>query len=143
MQVKQIETTAARQLVIVLAKGEEAVACLQDFAREYRLPGAEFTGLGAFRKVMLGFFDFETKDYERIRIEEQVEVVTLVGNLAVNGTEPTVHPHAVVAKRDGSAWGGHLLEAHIRPTLEIIVTEVPAHLCRRRDEETGLALLSV
>lgn len=143
VQVKQIETTTARQFVIVLDPGEEAIACLQDFARKYRLPGAEFTGLGAFRDVTLGFFDFETKSYERIRIDEQVEVVTLVGNLAMKGEEPTVHPHVVVAKRDGSAWGGHLLEAHIRPTLEIVATEVPAYLCRRTDSETGLALLSV
>ncbi|HLS19641.1 MAG TPA: PPC domain-containing DNA-binding protein [Paracoccaceae bacterium] len=82
MQVKQIETTAARQFVIVLDEGEEAIACLQDFAGKYRLPGAEFTGLGAFHNVTLGFFDFETKAYERIRIDEQVELVTVVGNLA-------------------------------------------------------------
>lgn len=143
MQIREIETAAARQFVIVLDPGEEALACLQDFARQYRLPGAEFTGLGALHDVTLGFFDFDAKDYVRIRIGEQVEVVTLVGNLAMTGDKPSVHPHAVVAKRDGSAWGGHLLEAHVRPTLEIIVAEVPAHLCRRPDPRTGLALLSV
>lgn len=143
MHVRQIETTASRQFIIVLNQGEEAIACLQSFARQYRLPGGEFTGLGACSNVTLGFFDFESKDYEHIRVDEQVEIVTLIGNLAISGAEPTVHPHVVVAKRDGSAWGGHLLEAHIRPTLEIVVTEVPAHLCRRVDDATGLALLSV
>lgn len=143
MQVKQIETARARQYVIVLDSGEEAIAGLQNFAREYRLPGAEFTGLGAFHDVVLGFFDTDRREYERIQIDEQVEVVTLVGNLAMTDGTPSVHPHVVVAKRDGSAWGGHLLEAHIRPTLEVIVTEVPAYLCRETDPETGLALLAI
>ena len=44
-------------------------------------------------------------------------------------------------KRDGTALAGHLEQAHVRPTLEIIVTESPAHLCKAKDEVTGLALI--
>ncbi|HKH14372.1 MAG TPA: hypothetical protein VKA47_06920 [Solirubrobacterales bacterium] len=50
---------------------------------------------------------------------------------------------AAVAKRDGSAWGGHLQEAEVRPTLEVIVTESPPALHRRSDPDTGLALLDL
>ncbi|HET7409652.1 MAG TPA: PPC domain-containing DNA-binding protein [Paracoccaceae bacterium] len=143
MQVKQIRTNAGRQFVIVLDTDEEAVRCLLAFAGEHDITGGEFTGLGAFRDVTLGFFDTDKKDYERIRLDEQVEVVSMIGNFAVKDGEPKLHPHVVVSKRDGSAWGGHLLEAHVRPTLEIVVTEVPAHLRRKTDPETGLPLLSV
>lgn len=143
MQVKQIRTDASRQYVVVLDTGEEAVGCLLDFARDNGITGGELTGLGAFRDVTLGFFDVETSDYEKIRLDEQVEVVSLVGNFATKDGEAKLHPHVVVAKRDGSAWGGHLLEAHVRPTLEVVVTEVPAHLRRKTDPETGLPLLSL
>lgn len=143
MQVRQIGTDGERQFVVVLDTGDEAVGCLLDFARSNRISGGGFTGLGAFSDATLGFFDLAAKDYERIRLDEQVEVISLVGNFATKDGEARLHPHVVVAKRDGSAWGGHLLEAHVRPTLEVVVTEVPAHLRRRTDPETGLPLLSL
>jgi predicted DNA-binding protein with PD1-like motif len=55
--------------------------------------------------------------------------------------KPTVHVHLVLGRRDGSALAGHLGEAHVRPTLEIVLTEVPAHLQKRKDPATGLALI--
>ncbi len=141
MQVKQISGDGERRFAVVLDTGEEAVDCLLSFARDHRITGAAFTGLGAFEDVTLGFFDVERKDYERIRLNEQVEVVTLVGNFATKDGEAKLHPHVVVSKRNGQAFGGHLLEAHVRPTLEVVVTETPADLRRKTDPETGLPLL--
>ena len=92
---------------------------------------------------MLGYFDWQKKDYTRIRIAEQVEVLNLTGNVALADGEPKLHPHVVLGKADGSAHGGHLLEGHVRPTLEVIVTESPVHLRRRSDPETGLALIEL
>lgn len=143
MQTKQISKNGERRFAIVLDTGEEAVQCLLDFAREHRITAASFTGLGAFSDVVLGFFDMDRKDYERIRIDEQVEVVTLVGNFATKDGEAKLHPHVVVSKRSGQAFGGHLLEAHVRPTLEVVVTETPAELRRETDPATGLPLLAL
>ena len=143
MQVKQISGNGERRFVVVLEAGEEAVACLLSFAREQRITAAAFTGIGAFRNVVLGFFDIERKEYERICIDEQVEVVTLVGNFATKDGEAKLHPHVVVSKRGGQAFGGHLLEAHVRPTLEVMVDETPAELRRETDPETGLPLLAL
>jgi uncharacterized protein len=78
-----------------------------------------------------------------IAVSEQVEVLSLVGNIAVKGAAPTVHAHVVVGKADGTAHGGHLLEAYVRPTLEVMVEESPQHLKRTFDAVTGLALLDV
>jgi uncharacterized protein len=143
MQVKEIPGSGERRFVVVLDSGEEAVESLLSFAREHRVTAAALTGLGAFSDVTLGFFDLDRKDYERIRIDEQVEVVTLVGNFATKDGEAKLHPHAVVAKRSGQAFGGHLLEAHVRPTLEVVVTETPAELRRETDPATGLPLLAL
>ena len=93
--------------------------------------------------VTLGYFDWEKKDYLKIPIREQVEVVSLIGDIAVEKDEPKVHAHVVVGKRDGSVMGGHLLAAHVRPTLEVMLSESPAQLTRGMDPESGLALIRV
>jgi len=135
------EAAQQRTFAVVFDKGDEVLESLLAFAKEHRLSAADFTGLGALSDAVLGYFDWQRKDYKRIRIEEQVEVLNLTGNIALSDGEPKLHPHIVVGKSDGSAHGGHLLAAHVRPTLEVIVTESPRHLERQSDPETGLALL--
>lgn len=131
-----------RTWAVILEKGDEPIATLTAFARDQSLGAAHFTAIGAFRDVSLGFFDREQRDYIRIPpIGEQVEVLSLIGDIALDGGEPKVHAHVVVGKSDGTAHGGHLLAAHVWPTLEVILTESPGHLRRRTDRETGLALI--
>jgi len=92
--------------------------------------------------VILSYFDWDKKDYARIPVREQVEVASLIGDVAqAPSGEPALHVHVVVGKRDGSAMAGHLGQGHVRPTLEVIVTESPAHLRKVKDAETGLALI--
>jgi uncharacterized protein len=125
-----------------LDKGDEAVSCIEGFARENDIAAAQMTGIGAFSDAVLGFFDWESKDYRKIPVQEQVEVVSLLGDVALGPDgKPTLHPHVVVSRADGLAMGGHLMEAHVRPTLEIILTESPKHLHKRKDVESGLALI--
>ena len=103
---------------------------------------AQLTAIGALSGAKLAYFDWETKQYRPIPVGEQVEVASLVGDIAIGPDQkPSVHVHAVLGRRDGTALAGHLLEAHVRPTLEIIVTESPAHLCKAKDAESGLALI--
>lgn len=143
MQSKILQEAAITTFVLVLEEGEEVVEAMTRFARETKLDGAEFSGLGALSDAVVGFWDVDEKDYHRIPVDEQVEVLSLLGNVTSNDGEPKIHPHIVLGKRDGSAVGGHLLQAHVRPTLEIIVTETPAHLRRRFDERTGLPLIDL
>jgi predicted DNA-binding protein with PD1-like motif len=135
------ERQGERTFALVFDTGEEVLEGLRAFAREANLTAARFTAIGALRDVTLGFFDPERKEYEKTVLQEQVEVLSLLGNAAIHGERPAVHAHVVVGKRDGTAHGGHLLEAHVRPTLEVIVIESPKHLYRQHDQKTGLALL--
>jgi hypothetical protein len=141
MESKLIYDGPQRTFVLVFENDDEVLENLLAFAREHRLSAAEFTGIGAFSDAVLGYFDWQKKDYERIPVDEQVEVLNLTGNIALADGEPKLHAHIVLGKADGTAHGGHLLEGHVRPTLEVIVTESPAHLQRRSDPETGLALI--
>lgn len=143
MRRKLLDTTDGRRtFAIVFERGDEVAEGLLQVAKDERLEGSQLTGIGALQDVVLGYWDWDTKDYKRIGVREQVEVLSLIGNVALgpDGT-PKVHAHIVIGKADGSAHGGHLLEAHVRPTLEVIVTELPSHLQRRTNPETQLPLL--
>ena len=143
MNVKLVNDGPQKTYVLVLEKGDEAVGCIEGFAREHNLSAAQITAIGAFSDAVLGFFDWETKEYRKIPVREQVEVVSLIGDVALGPDgKPSLHPHVVVARSDGSAMGGHLLEAHVRPTLEVVLTESPKHLRKRKDSESGLALIA-
>ena len=54
-----------------------------------------------------------------------------------------MHAHAVVGKRDETAHGGHLLQAHDRPTCEVVLTESPAQLRKEFDPAAGIALIKL
>ena len=133
-----------KTFAIVYETGDEVLEGLRWFAQEYKPRSASFTAIGAFRDAVLAYFDWQTKQYKDLPVNEQVEVLTLAGDIAwKDGGEPVVHAHAVVGRADGSTRGGHLRRAHVRPTLEVVLVEYPRHLERKPDPETGLALIRV
>jgi hypothetical protein len=117
---------------------------LKSFAAEAKLTAASFSAIGALQNAELGYFDWEQKRYLPIPVEGQVEVASLTGDIAQSPDgNPAIHIHVVLGKRDGSAVAGHLVRATVRPTLEIILVESPAHLRKRHDMESGLALIAL
>jgi uncharacterized protein len=136
------DQTGQRTYVVVLDTGDEVVASLREVAARERLSAAQVSAIGALSDAVLGYFDWEAKRYERIPVREQVEVVSMLGDIGLGERdEPALHLHLVLGRRDGSAMGGHLLEARVRPTLEAVLVESPAHLRRRKDPATGLSLI--
>jgi uncharacterized protein len=128
---------------IVFQAGDEAMSGLEQFAREQRLSASQFTAIGAFNEVTLGFFVPEKKEYNKLLMREQVEVLSLIGDVTLKDNEPQLHAHVVVGKLDGTAHGGHLLNARVNPTLEVVLVESPKHLHRKHDPETGLSLIDL
>ncbi len=128
---------------VIFDTGDEFVKGLTEFAKERRLDASHFTAVGGFSSATLGYFDINSKEYKKIPVEEQVEVLTLAGDIAMDKEkgEPKVHAHVVLGKSDGSTIGGHVMMAKVRPTLEIVLEESPSHLRRVHDPETGLALI--
>lgn len=137
------EVDGLRTFVVVMDKGDDAAAELARFAREQDVTGAGLTAVGACREATLAYFDRTTMSYQDIPVTDQVEVLSLIGDVATKDGEPAVHAHAVLGYRDGSTVGGHVQRAIVWPTLEVIVTESPAHLRKQVDEETGLALIAL
>ena len=137
------EEDFATTWAIVLDKGDEVVRTLTAFARDNTITAAHFTAIGAFSRATLGYFDRARKDYKRITVDAQVEVLSLIGDIALDGREPKLHAHVVLGTEDGTARGGHLLEGQVWPTLEVVLTESPEHLRRKMDPDVGLALIDL
>ena len=130
--------------LLVFDRGDEIAETLISFARDHGIRGASFTAIGACRRATIAYWNPDTKDYEKIEVPEQVEVLSLSGNIALGEDgQPRVHAHVALGKRDGSMIGGHFLSGVVHPTLELFLTPSGAALQRRRDEETGLPLIAI
>jgi predicted DNA-binding protein with PD1-like motif len=136
------EVQGRRTFVLAFTTGDEVMATLTTFASERGITAGHFTAIGAFSGVVVAFFDWRTKTYTPIRFDEQVEVLSLAGDVSVEDRKPKIHAHVVIGKADATAHGGHLLEGWVRPTLETVLTELPSQLERRFDAESGLALIT-
>jgi predicted DNA-binding protein with PD1-like motif len=143
MRTKLLNADPPITYAVGLETGEEVVETLTRFLVKAEVDTASLTAIGAFRDAVLGYFDWQTKDYRKIPVTQQVEVLSLIGDVAIADGQPSLHVHAVLGRPDGSVVGGHLLEAHVRPTLEVILIQPPSYLRKRRDPETGLALIAV
>jgi predicted DNA-binding protein with PD1-like motif len=141
MKYRQIDTSP-KTFIVVFQTGDELAKGLREFAEQQKLSDASFKAIGALSSVRLAWFSWESKKYEpSVTLDEQMELLSLIGDVAQKDGKPVVHAHVVIGTKDGTAHGGHLLEAHIRPTCEVVLTESPFHLQKQIDLESGLALI--
>lgn len=132
-----------RTWAILFETGDEVVAGLSRFAEGQNLTAGHLSAIGAFSETTLGIFTFEELHYKKILLHEQVEVLSLVGDFVHKDGKPELQAHVVVGRCDGTAHGGHLLSAKVRPALEVVLTESPSYLKRETDASTGLALIPI
>jgi uncharacterized protein len=145
MQSKLVaEIAGERTYVLILDPGEEAFSAISEFAGRERLGAASLTALGAFSEATVGWFDLAGKTYRKIPVGQQCEVLSALGDIAIDDSgKPSLHVHVVLGLSDGSTRGGHLLEGLVRPTLEVTLVETPAHLRRKKHPELGIALIDL
>lgn len=138
------DQAGSRTIVVILDSGEEAVAPLTRVANSAGISGASLTAIGAFENAVVGWFDVETGSYRKIRVDQQCEVLSAIGDIATGDDgKASLHVHAVLGLSDGTTRGGHLLEGRVRPTLEVVLEETPARLRRRKRPELGIALIDL
>ena len=143
MKAKVVEDADVVTYVIVCDPGDEAVNALAQFARSENLEAAQISAIGAFEHATVGWFDPASKDYRHIPVDQQCEVLSLMGDVAEGEDGPVVHTHVVLGLSDGTTRGGHLLEGHVFPTLEVVVTETPARLRKVLRPDVGIALIDL
>jgi uncharacterized protein len=130
-----------KEYAVIFYKGDEAFSGLNDFALQYHVTSAHFTAIGAASAASLAWFDPGRKMYKTISYTGQMEVVSMIGDIALYKGKPVVHTHAVVGLPDATTRGGHVIEMHVRPTLEVMVTVDPKDMHKRFDPETDLTLI--
>ena len=130
-----------KQYAVIFYQGDEAFSGLHEFAEKYHVASAHFTAIGALNGATLGWFDPQRKMYKKIPINGQLEAIGMSGDIALYQGKPMVHTHMAVGGPDGAAHGGHVLEAHVSPTLEVMVTVDPVTMQKRFDPETDLTLI--
>ena len=135
------ENAGVKHYAIILAKGDEVMSGLTDFARQNKVTSASFTAIGAFSRATVAWFDDGRKEFKLVPIEQQVELVSMIGDIALVNDQPSVHTHVAVASSDGTVRGGHVINAFVFPTLELFMTVYPTPLHKESDEATGLKLI--
>jgi predicted DNA-binding protein with PD1-like motif len=130
-----------RTWILVFEHGDEVMEGLTAFAREGGIRGGRVWGIGALEDVVFGFYRSEKRDYDRSALTEELELLSLNGNITTTAKGPRTHVHVVVGRGDGTAHGGHLFEAHVGPTLEAFVVESPSEIRREMNERFGLPLI--
>jgi Predicted DNA-binding protein with PD1-like DNA-binding motif len=137
MKVQLIREGDAKECAVIFAKGDEAFSGLMEFAERYHIASGHFIAIGALSRVTLGWFDLQKKMYRKIPVDEQVEVLSMIGDIALYQGKPALHTHMTVGHRGG----GHVIEAVVNPTLEVFVTVEPVPLQKKHDPESGLTLI--
>lgn len=142
MQVKVVKDTPEEKVyAVIFHKGDEALSGLTDFAIANKVMDAHFTGIGAVSGATVAWLDLGKKMYKPIPVGQQVEVLSLIGDVAAFGGKPVVHMHAVLGKPDGTTVGGHVFELKVNPTLEVFVTANTTALKKKLDEASGMKMI--
>lgn len=129
--------------LVRIMTGEEIASTITEFARAQSIDAADVTALGAAYGVVLGYFDRVTREYVRHAVEGEVEIVSLLGNIAIKEGRPFVHLHANVSGRDFRPWAGHFFEGKAGATCEVVIRPMKGYAQRTKDEATGLFLLDL
>jgi uncharacterized protein len=138
-----VKRLSANMWAVVFSSGDEIFSGLVTWAAEQQVRSAHLTAVGALKSAVLGYYDLEHRAYLKIPINEQVELLSMVGDIALDSGKPDLHAHVVVGRRDGSTRGGHLIEAYASPTAEVFVTTSPVELHKAFDPTSGLDLIRI
>jgi predicted DNA-binding protein with PD1-like motif len=141
---KKASDVGSQTRVVILDSGEEAFVALTKLANDAGITAASLTAIGAFEKATIGWFDFDKKIYKKIESNQQCEVLSAIGDIAVGDDgKASLHVHVVLGLSDGTTRGGHLMAGTVRPTLEVILTDTPVHLRRKKKADVGIALIDL
>lgn len=130
--------------VIRLEQGDDILKTLKRFADAKKVHAAFFEGIGSLYKARLGHYDFkETRTYKYETFDEDLEILTLSGNVSTMNQKALPHAHATLGRRDFSVIGGHLEEGSLANMVEINLSTLPGKLEKAKDSSVGLNLLQL
>jgi len=124
--------------------GEDVLRAIEAVAMEHAVRSGQLSLIGAISKAKLGYFHREAAEYRYFTVDEDVEVVSCIGDISTHEGNLVVHAHMIVADETGKCWGGHLVTGcEVSVTIELVIIETEIELIRKRDDVTGLNLLHI
>jgi predicted DNA-binding protein with PD1-like motif len=132
-----------RYYVLRLHKNNEIITALKEAAENQKINGAFFFGLGVGSSVVLGYFDVNKRTYIKKAFEGEYEFTSFSGNISTYSGDTIIHCHVTLTNRDFDAVGGHLVQASVAATCEIVIFPFTGILKRKRDRDTNLLVLDV
>jgi len=122
---------------------ERVLGSLLEWLARENIGYASLTGLGAVGAATISYWNAQTQQYETHELDEQMEVVSLIGNATLRDGQPFVHAHVALGKNDLSVVGGHVNDLSVHPTLEISLVPGPRPVHRALDESCGLYVMQL
>jgi predicted DNA-binding protein with PD1-like motif len=119
---------------------EKIIQSLKDFAQKNNIVSAVFYGIGALRWADIAFYDLENKRYLNKKFEENLEIISMLGNISTMNNSKVIHTHVCLGRNDYSTIAGHFNEGEAI-SCEIVMKKYKTVLEREKDEITGLNLL--
>ncbi len=142
--VRSTQTEAKRVIFSRMESGEDVLETIEVVAAEYGVKSGQVNLIGAISGAKLGYFDLKANEYRDFFVDENVEVVSCMGNISTLDGKPLVHAHMIVADETGKCYGGHLMQGcKVSVTIELVIMETSMELTRAQDERTGLNLLNI
>lgn len=127
--------------IVRLDKGEEIVSSITELVRNEKISLASVSGIGAVNKVTIGLFEVESKEYNKKELQGDFEILYLSGNISQMDGQEYLHFHITIGDKNFNAYGGHLNEAFVSATAEIIIDLIDGNIDREFNDDVGLNLL--
>jgi uncharacterized protein len=131
------------KFVVRLEKGEKVMENLTKFCTDQDIQAGSLSGIGALSQAEVQYYSLKDKEYHKKNFEDEFEVLNITGNISLVDDKPLIHAHITLSNTDFFAFGGHLVEATVGPTLEVIIEPMPGSITRKFDEEVGLKLIDL
>ena len=126
--------------VVRLDPGEEILEQVKAVSLRENIQLATVQGLGAVNEITVGVFDTAAKEYHANHFQGSYEIVSLTGTISTMNGEYYCHLHLSAGAAQGHVVGGHLNEARISATAELVITILPGTVDRAFSPEVGLNL---
>ena len=143
--VRSIATKVKRVIIAKMEKGEDVIKTIEKVASDHGVRTGQLTLIGAIEGARLGFFNRHSLEYVEFTVDEDLEVVSCMGDITTmqDGTL-VVHAHMIAADEKGDCHGGHLLPGcKVSVTIELVIFETEDEIKRARDDSTGLNLMDI
>ena len=127
--------------VLKVSVGEDVMVELKIFCQDQEIEAASFFAIGAAKEIQIAWYNIHKKEDVKRDIQQELEIVSLLGNVAIEGKETLVHAHGSFSDKNMQIMAGHVNKLVVGAACEIVLTKLEGKIEKTYDDETGLKLM--